>query len=151
MKMAEAIGIASGLLALAGFAFKSTQMLYQTVNSFQTNTSVIRELKQELEALMTVLESLREITTDTDTKFDALKLPILHCGNICGDFKVVIEKCVSHSKGDRRSFRDWIKIQYRGDTIDSFKRILAAYKATISIALGDANLYAQFQFSSTLS
>jgi Fungal N-terminal domain of STAND proteins len=138
----EVIGITSGLLTLAGFAFKSTQLLYQTINSFQTNKRVVRELKQELEALMAVLESLRDVTTDTDTTFDALKLTLLRCGNICKDFDAVIVKCVSHSEEDRKSFRDWVKLQYMGDDIDGFKRMLATYKSIISIALGDANLYA---------
>jgi hypothetical protein len=138
--MAEAIGIASGVVALTGFAYNSAKVLYQTINSFKNSPAAIRGLKAELEALTPVLESLREASTSTETTFDALKLPVLQCGNICQDFNSVIAKCVSNSNGDRRSFRDWVKLQFRGDSIDNFKTVLAAYKATISIALGDANL-----------
>jgi hypothetical protein len=138
--MAEAIGVASGLLTLAGFALKSSQLLYQTISSFQTSRRAVRELKQELEALTGVLTSLQDVSTDTDTTLDALKLPLLRCGNACKDFDTVIAKCTSHSQQDRKSFRDWAKLQYMGDDIDGFKKMLAGYKSTICIALGDANL-----------
>lgn len=138
--MAEGIGIASGLVTIVGFAFRSSQLLYQTINSFHSSKRAVRELKQELEALTAVLASLQDAATSTDTTFAALKLPLLRCGNACKDFDAVIAKCTSHSEQDRRSFRDWAKLQYMGDDIDGFKTMLASYKSTISIAVGDANL-----------
>jgi hypothetical protein len=58
--MAEPIGIASGLLALAAFAFQSSVSLYQLVESFQSSQRNVRQLKEELQALDGVLQVLQE-------------------------------------------------------------------------------------------
>jgi hypothetical protein len=139
--MAEPIGIASGLLALATFAFQSSVSLYGVIESFQSNKKVIRELKEELEALDGVLESLRQATANKVIELPALELPLLRCGQACREFEAAIVKCTAHSNGSRTSFRDWAKLTYMGDDIAGFKNMLAGYKSTISIALGDANLY----------
>jgi len=139
--MAEAIGIASGLLALAKFAFTSSVSLCQAVESFQNNQRTIRELKEELEALNGVLRSLQEAAANNSADLKGLNLPLFRCGKPCKDFGAVIIKCTAHSGGSRTSFRDWAKLKYMGGDIAGFKNRLAEYKSTISIALGEANLY----------
>ncbi|KAF4628512.1 hypothetical protein G7Y89_g9640 [Cudoniella acicularis] len=139
--MAEAIGLASGLLALSGFAFQSSVTLYQTVQSFRFHPKQLRDLKEELEALSAVLGSLTEtVSATTDVDLSALDLPLLRCGNACQEFEREIVKCSSRSGGGRTSFRDWAKLRYMGDNIDGFRQLLAGYKSTINIALMDANL-----------
>lgn len=140
IEMADPLSTASALLTLVVFAFQSSTTLYQVVESFQTNKKTIRELKEELEALTEVLKSLQEAVADSDVDFTALKLPLLRCGKACKDFEAVIIKCTAHSGGARTSFRDWAKLQYMGDDIDGFRNMLAGYKSTINIALGDANM-----------
>jgi len=139
--MAEAIGLASGLLALAVFAFQSSVSLRHAVDSFQSQKKVIRELKEELEALNGVLQSLQQAAADNSENLSGLNLPLFRCGKACKDFEEVIIKCVAHSGGSRTSFRDWAKLKYMGDDIAGFKDMLAGYKSTINIALADANLY----------
>jgi Fungal N-terminal domain of STAND proteins len=138
--MAEPIGITSGVLALAGFAWKSSLVLYQTVHSFQSSKRAVRELKEELGALTVVLESLKDLSEDSDTAFIVLKIPLYRCGNACEEFKALVDKSAPHSDQARKSFRDWARLKYKGDDIDEFKRMLAAYKSTINIAIGDINL-----------
>ncbi len=138
--MADPLSTASGVLALAVFAFQSSQVLYQAVASFQSNQRTVRELKEELEALDGVLQALQETATNSDIDFEALKLPLLRCGKACQDFKAVIVRCTAHSDGSRTSFRDWAKLRYLGEDIVGFKNMLAGYKSTIAIALGEANL-----------
>ena len=58
--MAEPIGITSGLLAIVLFALSSSKSLYQAVESFQSHQKMIRELREELEALKSTLEALHE-------------------------------------------------------------------------------------------
>ncbi len=140
--MAEAIGIASGLVALTVFAFQSSVSLSQVVDSFQTNKKIIRELKEELEALNGVLGSLQQAAADNHEQLSGLNLPLFRCGKACKDFEGVIIKCTAHSSGSRTSFRDWAKLQYMGGDIAGFKDMLAGYKSTINIALAEANLYA---------
>ncbi|RAQ57290.1 hypothetical protein COH20_012069 [Aspergillus flavus] len=122
--MAEPIGLASSLPALATFAFKASLSLYETVNSFRSHTKRVRDLIEELESLSGVLAPLQELLdTTTDKNLSILELPLQRCGNTCSDF------------------RDWAKLRYLGDDIDSFRRMLSGYKLTISIALTNANLH----------
>ncbi|PLB49664.1 hypothetical protein P170DRAFT_456251 [Aspergillus steynii IBT 23096] len=139
--MAEPISLASGLLALATFAFQSSIKLYETVKSFHSHPKRVRDLLEELEALSGVLGPLTEtISSITDVDLTALDLPLLRCGHACGEFEQEIQKCSMRSEGSRTSFRDWAKLRYMGDDIDGFRRLLAGYKLTINIALTDVNL-----------
>ena len=139
--MAEPISLASGLLALATFAFKSSVTLYKTVQTFQSHPKHVRDLQEELEALSGVLQSLTQtVNSINDVEFPALDLPLLRCGHACREFEQEIMKCSSRSTGSRTSFRDWAKLRYMGDDIDGFRRLLSGYKSTIVIALADANL-----------
>ena len=140
IEMADPLSTASALLTLVVFAFQSSTALYQVIESFQTNKKTIRDLKEELEALTGVLKSLQEAVAESDVDLTALKLPLLRCGKACKDFEAVIVKCTAHSAGARTSFRDWAKLQYMGDNIDGFRNMLAGYKSTITVALGDANM-----------
>jgi Fungal N-terminal domain of STAND proteins len=139
--MAEAIGVASGLLALATFAFQSSVTLFKTVQSFQFHPKRVRDLLEELQALSGVLSSLtKTVGAATDVDLSSLDLPMLRCGNACKEFEQEIMKCSSRSGGGRTSFRDWAKLKYMGDDIDSFRQLLSGYKSTIIIALTDASL-----------
>jgi hypothetical protein len=139
--MAEAIGLASGLVALVTFAFQCSVTLVQTVQSFQSHSQRVRELTEELEALGGVLRSLGETVSATiDVDLSALNLPLLRCGHACKEFEREVLKCASRSGGSRTSFRDWAKLKYMGDDIDGFRRLVGGYKTTIIIALTDANL-----------
>jgi len=139
--MAEAIGLASGLLTLATFAFQSSVTLLQTVQSFQSHPKRVRDLVEELQALKDVLGPLaKRVKAANDETLSALDLPLLRCGNSCKDFEREILKCSSRTGGDRSSFRDWARLRYMRDDIDGFRRLLAGYKQTINIALTDATL-----------
>jgi hypothetical protein len=137
--MAEPISLASGLLALVIFAHKSCVTLYTTIQSFKTHPKRVRDLVNELETLIGVLESLADtVKSDKDVDFSPLDLPMQRCGNACNEFLQELQTCCSRSGGDKTSFRDWAKLRYMGDNIDDFKDSLAAYKSTITIALIDA-------------
>ncbi len=138
--MADPISLASGLIALTTFALQSSKALYQTIQSFQNNRKAIRDLREELEALDGVLQALTQTATVTPTHLDALKLPLYRCGTACKDFKAIVVKCTAHSSGSRTSFRDWARLTYMGEDITGFRNMLAGYKSTIGIALGDANM-----------
>jgi hypothetical protein len=136
----DPVSITSTFLTLVGFALQSSTTLYQTVRSFQTSRRSIRELKDELEALSGVLQSLHDVAESTSADFTALKLPLLQCSKTCVEFEALIVKCTQHSGGSRSSFRDWANLKYMGEDITTFKNMLSVYKSTIIIALGDANL-----------
>ncbi|KAH7357319.1 hypothetical protein BKA66DRAFT_428130 [Pyrenochaeta sp. MPI-SDFR-AT-0127] len=138
--MAEPISLASGLLTLVVFGFKSSTSLYQTIKGYNCHQRIVRELREELEDLSGALTSLNQAATGAEDDFTALKLPLLRCGNACKDFEAIIVKCSEHSRKSRTSFRDWARLKYMGDDITGFKNMLAGYKSTITIALCDAGL-----------
>src|SRR4051812_27023185 len=102
--MADPLSTASGILALTVFAFQASQVLYQTVASFQHNQRTIRQLKEELEALAGALEALQETVTNSSVDLNMLRLPLLRCGKACEDFEALIVKCTTHSGGSKTSF-----------------------------------------------
>lgn len=139
--MAEAIGVASGLLGLATFAFQSSITLSNTIKSFNSHQKRVRDLIEEIEALNGVLAPLTEtVSATTDVDLSALEIPLLRCGKSCEEFEKEIMKCLSRSAGSRTSFRDWAKLKFMGEDIDGFRRLMSGYKMTINIALTDANL-----------
>ena len=141
LKMAETIGLLSGLAGLATFAFQSSVALYETITSYQSHHQRVRDLAEENAALSGILGSLTDtIRASSELDLSALEIPLRRCGKACQDFEKEIKKCSLRSGGARTSFRDWAKLQYMGEDIDSFRRRLAEYKMTITIALTDANL-----------
>ncbi|KAJ5538266.1 hypothetical protein N7494_007745 [Penicillium frequentans] len=139
--MAEPVGLASGIIALASFAFQCSVTLYETVNSFRSHPKRVRDLLEELEALSSVLAPLVDLVNSTsDIDLSVLDLPLLRCGNACKEFQEEVLRCASRSNSNRTSFRDWARLTYMGDDIGDFRDLLSGYKATINIALTDANL-----------
>lgn len=138
--MAEPISLAASLLALATFGGKASIALYQTIDSFQSHKRNVRELKEELEALSKVLQSLEEHAQSADNKLDVLKLPVLRCGQACEAFRTSIEKSWKSPKTRTGEFCDWARWQYLGSNISQFRDQIAGYKGTITIALADINL-----------
>lgn len=138
--MAEVVGTVSAIASLVTLALQSSITLYQTVQSLQSRDKVIRELRQELEALQGVLQALDESICNFEVDLAALKQPLMRCHNACGEFNALIVKCTSHSTEERSSRRDWLRLRYMGGDITGFKDMLASYKSTISIALAYANL-----------
>ncbi|KAJ6024728.1 hypothetical protein N7540_005525 [Penicillium herquei] len=139
--MSEPIGLASGVLALATFAFQCSISLYETVNGFRSHPKRVRELLAELEALSAVLAPLVDLVkSNSSVDLSCLELPLLRCGNVCQEFQQEVLKCASRSNGSGTSFRDWARLKYMGNNIDDFRDLLAGYKATVNIALTDANL-----------
>ncbi|KAJ3499708.1 hypothetical protein NLG97_g103 [Lecanicillium saksenae] len=141
--MAEAIGLASGLVALATFACQSSVLLYESVSSFKSHQQRVRDLAEETGALAEVLKSLVDAArAKPDLQIPALAIPLKRCAKACEEFKHEIEKFSSRSiAGSRTSFRDWARLRYMGEDVDGFRRLLASYKMTISVALTNANLY----------
>lgn len=59
--MADPLSTASGVLALAAFAFQSSQVRYNIVISFQSSQRAVRELKEELEVLNGALKHCKKL------------------------------------------------------------------------------------------
>ena len=132
--------MASALLEVAAIAFQSSVALCETVKSFKSHQQRVHDLIDELGALSGVLGSLTEtVNSIPGVDLLALNIPLRRCGNACKEFEAELMKCSARSSR-RTSFRDWAKLRYMGDDIDGFRRVLAGYKLTVSIALTHANL-----------
>jgi hypothetical protein len=139
--MADPISLTSGVLTLAVFAHKSCLALYTTIQSSKTHPKRVRDLIEELQALIGVLESLSDtMRSHTDVDIPALDRPLRRRGSACDEFLAELHKCYSRSGGDRQSFQDWAKLRYMWDDMNDFKDLLAVYKLTINIALQDVQL-----------
>jgi hypothetical protein len=139
--MAEAIGIASGVVGLGTFAFKASVKLSDAIKEFKHHPKRVRQLLEELDHLIEVLRWLNEtVSTITDVNLDALELPVRRCGEACKDFRLGLERCLSESGSTRASFQDWTRLRYMGDDILSFQEMLGRYKSTINIVLIVATL-----------
>lgn len=136
----EAVGLASGALALTTFAIQSSKALYDTIESFRSQGRTIRELKQEVEALGGVLQSLRDTLDDPQIDLSALQIPLLRCGQACQEFATIIGKCSTRCTESKPSVRDWLMLTYHGRNVSGFRNLLAAYKSTITIALAGTNM-----------
>ncbi|KAH7179967.1 uncharacterized protein B0J16DRAFT_357681 [Fusarium flagelliforme] len=82
--MADGLSVASSVIALVAFAFKSSTVLYTTIRNFQSQDKNARALKNELADLQGVLHSLAEtVSNNNHINFNTLKLPLLHCRKTC--------------------------------------------------------------------
>jgi hypothetical protein len=133
--MADPISIVSGVITLTKFAFECSVSLYQAVDTFQRSSRTIRELADELIEFQRVTESLKNIASAEESRFESLNLTLLQCGETCKRFEKLIKDCSKHSNDSKPSARDWAKLQYNGDSINEFTKKLALYRGTINIAV----------------
>jgi hypothetical protein len=140
--MADPLSITTGILAVGGFALKSSIGLHRIIRDLRSQNRDARALKTELSDLTEVLSSLLDtIASNPGLDFNALKLPLQRCGNACEEYGRIIAQCTKHStETSRSSIRDWITQKYLQGDINDFKAMLASYKATINIALANANI-----------
>lgn len=140
--MAEAIGVASGVAGLCTAALQAGTALYNTIKSYQSHQQSVLDLLDENGALNGVLESLHgTLASASDLDLSSLEIPLTRCGITCHEFAQEIEAMSSLSGGSVARIRGWARLRYMGEDIDSFRRLLSGYKATITMALADANLY----------
>ena len=139
--MAEPISLVSGLVALVTAGVQAGNSLYATIQSYKTHPKFVRDLKDELEALNSVLQVLGETVNDsTSGDFASLELPLRRCKNACKEFEETLLKCTERNGGSRSKFRAWLQVRYMDSDINGFKDALSGYKSTISIAIAGANL-----------
>ena len=138
--MADPVSVISSVLAITTFGLEATSSLLKLIQEFRRAPSTVRQLKNELDALNSVLQSLSESVDETDPTFSALKLPLFHCAKACREFESILSRNAGNSDGGKAMFQEWAKLKFRGNDINGFKEEIAGYKSTISIALCSVNL-----------
>jgi len=131
---------AASIVALTTFALQASICLYDTIRSLKSQNRDARALRDEVGELSGVLETLLEtISNFPSLNFDNLTI-LKRCRTVCGDYEKLIARCTKHSNESRPSFRMWFQQTFQQGSINDFKAQLATYKATINIALANANM-----------
>ncbi|KAH0378590.1 hypothetical protein KCU92_g8661, partial [Aureobasidium melanogenum] len=118
--MAEPIGIASGVLALATFGFQASISLYQTLGSIESHNKDVANLQRELEVLIAVIQPLQQE---------------IQVGSVTHESRYAVLKTPLYSCDSKSSLRDWLRMQYNGRTAKELGDRLANYKITLELAL----------------
>ncbi|RAR13367.1 hypothetical protein DDE83_003230 [Stemphylium lycopersici] len=139
--MAEAVGLASGLLTLIVFTFDASKSLYEAISSFKSQRQTIKHVLADLNALATVLTTIREQAQHPAkaAKLELLRQPLECCATTCKEMHEMLKMCSAHSKDGQSSVRDWLKMRYRGKSFDDIKNRLSSYKTTLVVAFQSTN------------
>lgn len=134
--MAEAVGLASGLLTLAVAAYKSSKSLHEALSSFQSQRKTIKDIQADSKLLITVLEKIHEqIQSSHDIdRLEPLRQPLYCCMTACQEMLEMLDACTIHGTDGRNSVRDWLNMRYREKSFEDLKQQLHSYMSTLSIA-----------------
>lgn len=140
--MAEAVGLASGLLTLIIFAYDTSKSLYEAVSSFKSQRKTIKDVLADLDSLVTVLEKIHEQAQRSQEveRLEPLREPLNCCTTTCHEMHEMLDACTTHSKEGRDSVRDWLNMRYHEKSFEDMKKRLASFKSTLSIAFESINM-----------
>lgn len=140
--MAEAVGLASGLLTLTIFAYDASKSLYNAVSSFKSQRKTIKNVLADLDSLVTVLEKINEQAQRSQEveRLEPLREPLNCCATTCHEMHEMLDACTTHSKEGRDSIRDWLNMRYHEKSFEDMKKRLASFKSTLSIAFESINM-----------
>jgi hypothetical protein len=80
----------------------------------------------------------RNVRAEKDI-FNSLNLILKQCACACDNLSKVVLRVVRDSK-QFKGIKVWIKLKRQESDIKGFKRLIDSYKATLTIAVADANL-----------
>jgi archaellum component FlaC len=129
-----------GTLTLVQLCIKSGSVLHDAINSIKTNNQEIRLFLAEIESLIKVLQALeRNVKQDADT-FKSLDFVLEQCTSACDNLNKTVVKAFGDSKQQFEGMKVWIRLKRHAGDIEAFKKLVDSYKATLTIAVADANL-----------
>jgi hypothetical protein len=140
--MAEAIGLASGILTLVLFTYDTSKSLYEAVSSFKSQRKTVKDILTDLDSLVTILASIRVQAQRSSevTRLEPLREPLNCCATICQEMREMLDACTTHSNKGRDSVRDWLNMRYKEKTFEDVSKRLASYKSTLTIAFQSINI-----------
>lgn len=143
--MAEALGITSAILAIVEFAFETSITLYEQISSLKSHVETVSNLQFDLGALTALLQTLQvqlgaEGATCDDARLEPIKAPLLESGKACKALAEMLKSCAADASSKREIAKKWLRMQYKGKSIDETRSLLASYKSTLAIALDIVNL-----------
>jgi Fungal N-terminal domain of STAND proteins len=137
----DPLSITVSILTLATICVQSSASLYGTIDSFKSRKQDVRILKTEVGALNIVLQALEKNIEESSENFEVLRIILQHCHQACKDFEKTVLEEFRDSGSRLQEIKAWAKLQYLGNDINKFRKLIGSYKATMTVALADANLY----------
>lgn len=135
----DPFSVVVGTLGLVQLCIKSSALLRDAIRSINSNHQETRSLLAELESLIGILRSLERNVRAEKGIFDSLDLILEQCARACDDLSTAVSRAVGQSK-QFEGIRVWIKLKRQEGDIEGFKKLIDSYKATLTIAVADANL-----------
>ncbi|PKX88608.1 uncharacterized protein P174DRAFT_446454 [Aspergillus novofumigatus IBT 16806] len=139
LRAADPLSIATSLLSVTSATIQTTKSLYDTVQQFNNQNKSLHRLQDELEELTNILFALTEVTNAETSMSALLQAPIHQYSQICREFEQSLKAFSGKSK---TGSRDWAKMEFMRGDINKFIHTIAAYKLTISVALGTFTMLA---------
>ena len=131
--MADPLSLSVSVLAIITAAIQSTKSLCAAVKRYKDRDKTLNRLHGELEDLVKVLSSLEQAVGSEASIWTLLKGPVSRCCQTCREFEEAMEK---FGRKSMAGLRDWAKMEFMRDDINSFIDALAGYKSTIAVGLG---------------
>ena len=142
----EVVGITSGLLAIAEFSLCASKALYQQISSIKNHNDTVEKLYTDLSTFTAVLTGLNGQFGQSDNdphnkRLELLKRPLLECGVACDTLSKNLTSCTAqHPEEKREVIKKWLKLQYKGKSVQETTSLIGSYKSTLTVALGLINL-----------
>ena len=147
--MADPLSVTASVIAVATTAYKSSQALYEVIDtitqapeSFRALNADVKALNNLLALMVDAIEAKKQVASLPAAQtacLKALELPLHGCAQACENFKAKLDELMSHSSDRHTSMRDRIKLHFRSKEIESLQFKLGSYKSTLSIALSFAS------------
>lgn len=136
--MADPLSAAASVIALVTVTVQSVKSLSETVSRFKGRDKTLQRLQDELQGIIGVLNSLKEVAHEEASISTLLQGPIDRCSEVCQEFEQSME---SFSQKTKAGFRDWAKLEFMKGDINEFIDTISGYKSTIAVGLGTITMY----------
>jgi hypothetical protein len=136
--MADPLSATASVVALVTVTVQSVKSLHDTVARFKGRDKTLQRLQDELQGILTVLNSLTELACAEASISTLLQGPIDRCSEVCQEFKQSME---SFGQKTKAGFRDWAKLEFMRGDINEFIDTISGYKSTITVGLGTITMY----------
>jgi hypothetical protein len=147
--MAEALGTASAVLAIAGAAWQSSKFLYDEISRLRGWPSTIQDLRNDLNTIQSVVnpEFLQAVGIRNSTGEErspdslaaclrSLNVAIANLNKECKAFRAQLDAATKRSSvADKLSYLDKFSLQFKEGTIKTFQSRLETHKLNVTIAL----------------
>ena len=145
--MAEGLGVAASVIAVATLVWESSKQLYELVNGLSKAPQAISRTKANLSAMQSALDTLRlSLTAEKSAAFDSLlqRLRVAEAINglqeECDRFGRKIKSFTKHSEGATFSKRDGFIVNLPESEIDQFNGRLQDHRQVNMLVTTSMNL-----------